>query len=70
MCMTRGVTCLRPVIRRIGGLEIYEHILRVVKEVIRRIGGLEIRVRFLMCERSVIRRIGGLETLPPAPAPA
>ena len=49
------------VIRRIGGLEMYEGLSDTEKDVIRRIGGLEICGAVPIGNSRVIRRIGGLE---------
>ena len=63
MCRTRGVTCFRPVTRRIGGLENNAEIPINKAFVTRRIGGLEMR-RANLCEADLVtRRIGGLETV-------
>ena len=51
----------QAVIRRVGGLEVFEFLARRGSLVIRRVGGLEVRVRLHIHDGQVIRRVGGLE---------
>ena len=50
-----------PVIRRVGGLEVFTFRLVPQRNVIRRVGGLEVWDSDTLKEVSVIRRVGGLE---------
>ena len=51
------------VIRRVGGLEVFERIAQCGQRVIRRVGGLEVKAGQRLPVVAVIRRVDGLEVI-------
>ena len=56
-----GRSAIKPVIRRVGGLEVIITLSFLVLVVIRRVGGLEDNDAANHLDSDVIRRVGGLE---------
>ena len=56
-----SVSLFCRVIRRVGGLEVFEPTFTSIRLVIRRVGGLEDVCVSFVSHYSVIRRVGGLE---------